>query len=188
MFIAASLRSWTEIMAKNINDLAERVDPAMAAVSASRRHHIWIRYALPGDEEALLANMRRKDVAECRAMGMSPGRALRTSIKNSLYVKSVWLDDTIIAMLGLGGSIISDVGCAWMLTGNGIERVPVSFARVARFETDQMLKYKKTIFNYVSEDYPEAAKFFDIIGFHVSQPVVAGKNGNMFHQITKSGV
>jgi hypothetical protein len=119
---------------------------------------------------------------------MSPGRALRTSIKNSLYVKSVWLDDTIIAMLGLGGSIISDIGCAWMLTGNGIEKVPVSFARVARFETDEMLKYKKTIFNYVSEDYPEAAKFFGIIGFHVSQPVVAGKHGNMFHQIIKSGV
>jgi hypothetical protein len=175
-------------MAKDINDLSERVDTAMVAVSASDKHRIWIRYALPGDDRALLANMRRKDIEECRAWGMSPGRALRTSIKNSLYVKSVWLDDTIIAMVGLGGAIISEAGCAWMLTGYGIEKVPISFARVARFETDEMLKYKKIIFNYVSADYPEAARFFDIIGFHVSQPVVAGKNGHMFHQIIKRGI
>jgi hypothetical protein len=170
-------------MARDINELA---DPAMMAASASNRHRIWIRHALPGDDKALLANMRRKDIEECRAWGMSPGRALRASIKDSLYAKSVWLDDRIIAMVGLGGTIISDVGQAWMLTGCGIEKVPVSFARVARFETDEMLKYKKVIFNYVSADYPEAVKFFDIIGFHVSKPVHASKTGAMFHKIVKS--
>jgi len=173
-------------MGEDIDESSERVDPAMAAVSASSRHRIWIRYALPGDDKALLANMRKKDIEECKAYGMSPGRALRTSINNSLYVKSVWLDDAIIAMVGLSGPIISESGCAWMLTGNGIEKVPISFARVARMETDSMLKYKKILFNYVSVDYPEAARFFDIIGFHVSQPVVAGKNGNMFHRIIKT--
>lgn len=174
-------------MAKDINELSEYVDPAMAAVSASSRHHLWIRPAEPHDAGALLANMRAKDVAECKAYGMSPGRALRTSIRNSLYVKTVWLDDKVIAMVGLGGPVISDVGCAWMLTGNGIEKVPISFARVAKLETDAMLKHKRILVNYVSVDYPEAVKFMMLIGFSKSGPVASGKYGNMFYRITKSG-
>jgi|WetSurMetagenome_2_1015567.scaffolds.fasta_scaffold295525_2 hypothetical protein len=150
------------------------------------RNGVWVRQYVPGDEKYLLENMRKKDIEECKALGMSPGRGLRTSIKNSLYSKSVWLDGKIIAMIGLSGAVISEAGCAWMLTGNGIEKVPFTFMRIAKKEIDVMLIYKKILFNYVSKDYPEAVRFFEILGFSVSRPKQVGKHGNMFHQIMKT--
>lgn len=175
-------------MARDNNELWEFVDPAMIAVSASDRHKITIRSALPGDEKAMLANMRRKDIEECKAFGMSPGRAIKDSLSNSLYAKSVWLDDDIIAMIGLSGNVVSDLGCPWMLTGYGIEKVPVSFARVAIHELDEMNKIKRVLSNAVWAEYKEAVKFMSIVGFSVFSPRPMGKNGAMFHPIIRTGV
>jgi uncharacterized protein Usg len=149
---------------------------------------IWIRQAEPRDSRILLANMREKDIAECRAAGMSPGRALRTSLRGSLFAKTVLLDGTVIAMIGLCGRVISDHGVPWMLTGKGIETVPLSFAKVARRETDDMLNYKMVLSNYVWADYHEAIRFFKLIGFEVFPPEPVGKNGAMFCKIVKGGL
>jgi hypothetical protein len=150
--------------------------------------NILIRSAIPGDEKALLANMRRKDIEECKAFGMSPGRALRKSLSDSLYAKSVWLDGRIIAMIGLCGHVVSNDGYPWMLTGYGIETVPVSFAKVAIRELDEMNRYKPLLLNYVMADYHEAVKFMGLVGFSVFPARPVGKNGVMFHPITRTGV
>lgn len=150
-----------------------------------RVNGVWIRQTVPGDFKALLANIRRKDIEECKAFGISPGRGLRNSINNSLYTKSVWLNENIIAMIGLCGPVISEAGVPWMLTGNGIEKVPLTFVRVAKKEIAEMLTYKSVLSNYVSADYPEAVRFFEILGFFVSRPKQVGKHGAMFHQIIK---
>lgn len=148
---------------------------------------VWIRQAIPGDERDLLANMRRKDIEECRAFGMSPGRALRKAIQESLYAKSVWRDGKIIAMIGLTGPVISEVGVPWMLTGNGIEKVPLTFVKVANRELDVMHKYKPILTNYVMADYHEAVKFLSLVGFSIARPRQVGKNGVLFHQVVRGG-
>jgi hypothetical protein len=149
---------------------------------------IHIRPSISGDEKALLANMRRKDIEECKAFGMSPGRALKVSIKNSLYAKSVFLDSRIIAMIGLSGDFISDIGVPWMLTGYGIEKVPLSFAKVAIHELDKMNECKRVLTNYVMADYHEAVRFMSLVGFSLSSPRPLGKHGVLFRQITRTGV
>lgn len=131
--------------------------------------------------------MRKRDIEECKAFGMSPGRALDNSIKGSLFSKSVWLDGKIIAMIGLSGNLISDVGCPWMLTGNGIEKVRFTFARVAIRELDEMHKYKRVLSNYVMADYHEAVKFLSLVGFSIHSPRHFGKHGVLFHQVTRTG-
>ena len=151
------------------------------------RNGILIRPAIPGDEKALLSNMRKMDIEECKAFGMSPGRALRTSLDSSLYAKSVWMGDTIIAMIGLSGTIISDAGCPWMLTGNGIETVKFTFARVAINELDKMNKHKRVLSNYVWADYHEAVKFLSLVGFSIHSPKHVGKNGALFRQVVRIG-
>lgn len=140
---------------------------------------------MPGDEKALLANMRKKDIEECKAFGMSPGRALRNSMNSSLYSKSVWMDGKIIAMIGLSGNVISEVGCPWMLTGNGIEKVPFTFAKVAIKELDEMHKYKPVLSNFVQADYHEAVRFLSAVGFSIASPRQVGKNGVLFHQVVR---
>ena len=151
------------------------------------RNGVWVCPVKPGDERLLLANMRKKDIDECKAYGMSPGRAIRNSLKNSLYAKSAWLDGEIIAMIGLAGSIISDVGCPWMLTGNGIEKVKFTFARIAIEELDAMHNYKTVLSNYVQADYHEAVKFLGLVGFSIHSPRKIGKNGVLFHQVVRTG-
>ena len=146
-----------------------------------------VRGAIPGDARALLANMRKKDIEECKAYGMSPGRALNIAIRDSLYAKSVWLDGKIIAMIGLSGPIISDTGCPWMLTGNGIEKVPVTFVKVAIKELDEMNRHKPILSNYVLADYHEAVKFLSVVGFSVFPPKKIGKCGALFRQVVRTG-
>jgi hypothetical protein len=147
---------------------------------------VWVRRVMPGDGDALLANMRRKDIEECKALGMSPGRAMRVSIKESIYAKGAWLDGKIVAMWGVGGSLLSDHGCAWMVTGNGVEKIPLTFVKISMREVDKMHLYKTVLSNYVWADYPEAVKFFKVIGFTVQDARPVGKHGNLFHQIISS--
>lgn len=159
----------------------------MTMGEAYYRNGVWIRRAVPGDEKDLLANMRRKDIEECRAFGMSPGRAIRNSIRSSIYSKSVWREGKIIAMIGLSGNLISEVGCPWMLTGNGIEKVPFTFAKVAMIELDEMHKYKRVLSNFVKADYTEAVRFLSAVGFSIARPRQVGKNGVLFHQVVRTG-
>ncbi len=155
--------------------------------NAYYRNGVWVRQAMPGDDKALLANMRKKDIEECKAVGMSPGRALRTAIRSSLYAKSVWLDGEIIAMIGLSGPVLSEVGVPWMLTGNGIEKVRYTFAKVAIKELDEMHKYKPILSNYVVADYHEAVRFLSVVGFSIFSPKPIGKNGRLFRQVMRTG-
>jgi hypothetical protein len=173
--------SWT-FTAESLPEVGSMTD-----TQAYHRNGVWVRQTMPGDDRALLANMRKKDVEECKAYGMSPGRALRNSIQSSLYSKSVWLDGWIIAMIGLSGPVISEMGCPWMLTGNGIEKVPFTFAKVAIRELDEMHKYKRILSNYVQADYHEAVRFLSAVGFSIASPREVGKNGVMFHQATRIG-
>jgi hypothetical protein len=149
-------------------------------------NNVWVRQVMPGDGNALLANMRKQDIAECLALGVSPGRAMRTSIRESFYAKSAWLDGKIVAMWGVGGPLLSDTGCAWMVTGNGVEKIPLTFIKICAREMVKMHQYKMTLCNYVHADYTEAVRFFRILGFSVGEPEPVGKHGKLFHQITSS--
>jgi hypothetical protein len=147
---------------------------------------VWVRQVMPGDAKAMLANLRWKDVAECRALGISPGRAVRLSLSESIYAKSAWSDGKIVAMWGVGGPLLSDAGCAWMVAGNGVEKIPLTFIKICTKEISKMHQYKTTLSNYVHADYTEAVRFFKILGFSVEEAKPVGKHGNMFHQITSS--
>lgn len=141
---------------------------------------------MPGDGNALLANMRKKDVNECLAMGTSPGRAMRVSVDGSFYAKSAWLGGRIVAMWGAGGPLLSDTGCAWLVTGNGVEKIPLTFIKICMYEMTKMHQYKTTLCNFVHADYTEAVRFFKILGFSIGEPEPVGKHGNLFHRIVSS--
>jgi hypothetical protein len=145
---------------------------------------ILVRRAEPGDGPALLANMRKKDIEECLAFGMSPGRGMRKSVRESIYARTALVDGVVVAMWGIGGALMSDDGCAWMVTGNGVEKVKFAFIRISMWEIDKMHEYKSVLSNYVHADYTEAVRFFKIIGFSISEAAPIGKHGKMFHQIT----
>jgi len=141
---------------------------------------------MPGDINVLLANMRKKDIDECKAFGMSPGRALRSAVKSALYAKSAWLDGKIVAMWGVSGPVISDTGSAWMLTGNGVEKIPLTFAHIAMQELEEMHRYKKVLIGHVVADYHEAVRFLSILGFSIARPRQLGHNGVLLHQVIRS--
>lgn len=131
----------------------------------------------------LLSNMRRMDIDECKAGGLSPGRALKQSFRSSYYARTAFFDGKVAAMWGLSGSVASPIAYAWSLTTPEAEKAPFTFARRARKELDLALSIKPIITACIWTEYKQAIRFFELLGFRIDDPQPMGKCGAMFHQI-----
>lgn len=121
---------------------------------------------------ALLAErMRAGDRLECTCMGVSPMEAIERSFAQSLWSRSVFLDDEIAASWGVGGSPLGDIGHPWLLTAPAIERIPIKFVREARNEVGMMLGMFPVLENVVLDSYRQACRFLETVGFELSDPV-----------------
>jgi hypothetical protein len=55
-------------------------------------------------------------------------------------------------------SPLSDLGVPWLLTSSAVERLPVSFVKVARAELVLMRANRRRLESFVASDYPQAIK------------------------------
>lgn len=84
------------------------------------------------------------------------------------------MDDEIAAIWGMGGDILSDVGRPWLMTAMPIERIPVSFVKIAQREIAAMNDVKPRLENYVDATYRKAARLLETLGFCLDPPVLIG--------------
>jgi hypothetical protein len=127
--------------------------------------------------------MRPGERAEAIAMGKEPRRLLRASYRNSLVPpKAAFVDGAIAAIWGLGGDILSDTGAPWLVTAGAIERVPVSFVRIARLELMLMLEVRPHLENYVAADYRKAIRLLETLGFILEVPEPIGPKRALFRR------
>ncbi len=86
-------------------------------------------------------------------------------------------------MWGVCGPMLSDTGQPWLLTSPAIERVKVSFLRIAREELAAMLAVRRRLENYVAADYGRAIRLLEALGFTVEAPKPMGlKSGALFRK------
>jgi hypothetical protein len=88
--------------------------------------------------------------------------------------KTAFVGDDIAAMWGLcvafgpGVSPLGDLGVPWLLTSAAIERVPVSFIKVARAELALMRANRRRLESYVAADYVQVVQLLRLLGFTVA--------------------
>jgi hypothetical protein len=141
--------------------------------------------ATPEHVYTLAANLRPADEAEILGAGHSIKKSLWRGYRNSILCKSAIIDGEVAAMWGLclnmrpGVSLLSDLGVPWLLTTAAVERLPLSFVKVAKVELAAMKALRPRLENHVAASYAQAIKFLRLIGFTVEAPA-AGATGALY--------
>lgn len=132
----------------------------------------------------LADTLRPGDRREVLALCSNVRRAIRDVFRGSFYRRTALVDGEVAAVWGMGGPLLSDTAQVWMLTTPAVERVPVSYAKLARRGVLEMLAIKPRLEGLVAVDYPEAVGFLRLIGFTIHDPQPRGLRGELFHPIT----
>lgn len=136
----------------------------------------------------LAEKLRPRDEAEIRAVGIKPRRALYRAFRNSVMCKTAFVDGDIAAMWGLcvglrpGVSPLSDLGVPWLHTSGAIERIPVTFVKLAKQELAAMCANRRRLESFVDANYPQAVKLLRVLGFTVEKPAPIGVDGAPFRR------
>lgn len=133
---------------------------------------------------SIAGQLRAGDAAELRAVGVPPFKSLWRSYRGSTIAKTAFVDGEIAAIWGLDGSPLKRIGRPWLLTAPPVERVKVSFLRIARTEVAMMLALCPELRGYVDGRYDMALRLLLALGFELSAEFPFGPTGAPFRQYT----
>src|SRR6185312_13064875 len=89
--------------------------------------------------------------------------------------KTYLVDGVLAAMSGLCGSMLGDIGYPYLLTTKAVERVPVTFVKLAREGIAEMLRHKLRLEGHVAADYEGACRLLEVLGFRLERPETFAK-------------
>lgn len=137
----------------------------------------------------LAAVLREADRNECEALGQTPRRVLRNAVQTSIEAWTAVEDEWPIAMWGLSpvGSMLSGVGCAWLLTGQAVDLHRKLFLRETKaWIEDRALQTFPRLVNMVDARHVAALRWLRWLGFVVNDPVPYGRLGMPFCLVEKT--
>ena len=120
--------------------------------------------------------MHEQSADTARKMGYEPRKLLWKSYKQSIMCKSIFINDEIVAMFGLGGSIFGKTGYPWLIMIPEVEKQPFRVAFIYRKELEKMQEIFPVLEEYVEENNIKAIRLLELMKFHVSKNKV--KIGN----------
>jgi hypothetical protein len=162
--------------------LLDSLPKPLGLVQTGRTHSYWIVPATRDHVYAMADLLRRADMEELAAAGLSAKRALWRGFRRSLWPKTAFIDGRIAAMWGLDTTAIGDHGAPWLLTTDTIELMPLAFIKEAKEEVRMMLQKCRVLENHVLASYTQAVRLVQILGFTVDPPQPTGKNGALFRR------
>lgn len=136
--------------------------------------NVVVRPSEVSDCYLLAANMRDADRAEVVSLGIDPKRSLRENYRNAMLRKTYLVDGALAAMTGVCGSMLGDIGYPYLLTTKAVERVPVTFVKLAREGIAEMLRHKLRLEGHVAADYEGACRLLEVLGFRLEKPETIG--------------
>jgi len=138
---------------------------------------VEIRPTLPGDTWLILADLRPAEVAEFDALGVTSEECMRIGLARS-NAFTMFIAGQPAGMFGL-----MDFGTyqvPWGVFTTVIDRHPIAFLRAARRWAEAL---SSTTVNYVDVRNELAVKWFEWMGFTLSEPVEYGLNSETFRQV-----
>lgn len=134
------------------------------------------------DLEALAANMRAEDRAECEA---ATGCANMLAVVRDSFAASseCWrlrVNGSLVCVWGVvplpGGSR----GVVWMLGTDAVERFPVAFWRVCRTVVPELAAKWAVLVNAIDIRHEKAIRWGERLGFAFGAPIAHGARGMPF--------
>lgn len=145
---------------------------------------VLIRPTEPGDVEALYANLRASDRAECQAYGQgSILEGIRASAARSVLCWTGFVDDQLAAIIGCAPvSLVSGIGSPWMLgtpvlNANSRVLVDLTPSYIAT-----MLTAFPHLVNYVHAKNTTSVRWLRGLGFTLHKPEPYGALGEPFRK------
>lgn len=158
--------------------------PLRSSSYAGRGALVTVRESVVADVYALAANLRAGDRAEVESLGMDVRVGIRISFRNAIQRRTYLVDGEVAAMSGLCGSLLSDIGEPYLMTGPAVERVPVAFIKHAKAAVADMLRQRKRLEGYVAANYVKACRLLEVLGFTLGEPLPTGPSGALFRKYT----
>lgn len=135
------------------------------------------------DVEALIANLRPADLAECRAYGRSDiGAGIRSSVARSMWCWSGFINGELAAILGVAPiNTMLGIGSPWMLGTPVLDQHARVLVRRAPDYIALMSQAFPHLFNLVHAKNTTSIRWLRKLGFTLHEPVPYGAPGEMFH-------
>ncbi len=119
-------------------------------------------------------NLRNRDIEIANKVGIPVHRALWRIYKKSLMCKTVFVGDDIVAMWGVFGIFLGNVGKPWFIASPFVEDYPMKLAFRYRSELRNMLKLFPKLEDWVSVEDDKTIRLLEILGFKFSDKQTIG--------------
>lgn len=128
------------------------------------------------------AHARPEDVDELWAAGRTtPSQCLSLGLASGLLVHAGLVDGEPVCVFGVTpASLLSGVGCPWMVATPGVERVARRFAVLSRPVVDRMNAIFPMLVNFVDNRNVKAMRWLAWLGFEFGDQVQHGPDGRPF--------
>jgi hypothetical protein len=141
------------------------------------------------DIEHVATNMRKEDIEECEAGGLSPFGALAMSIENSIVAKVLVAPDTgkAGAILGVCHGFSPSWGAIWLLGTDDIKRHRLTFCRQSRRTLPLLYEEsgKEVFYNYTYVGNEVHHAWLRWLGFTFIRKVPLPPHGQHFYEFVK---
>lgn len=134
-----------------------------------------IRPYFPGDLWAVLPGIRESELAEARALGITPELGLRHGIESGETV-TVEIDGKIVGIAGVVDQ--GDYLVPWSVFTEDICRHPITFLRECK---RWIAQFDRPMMNVIDTRNERAKSWLTWLGFELGEPEPLGVNGELFH-------
>lgn len=114
---------------------------------------------------AIVPRLRAEERIELAAVGAEPRHALHSFWRDTIGPQAAVMSGQAIAVWGDAACPLARDGLIWFFTTEAIEKIPVTFARVAKSEIKRMLISRERLRSSVHRSCKRALRFYEMLGF-----------------------
>lgn len=140
----------------------------------------------PDHVDALADRLRKGDACELALFGLSSRKALWRSYKSSLICRTGLIDGEVGGIWGVCGTVLGDVGRAWLLTSGLCDLYPLGFAKLYRMEVRDMLLGFAALEVVADASYTKATKMLELAGFKLRETNTVGDGMSGTYEMTNA--
>lgn len=120
--------------------------------------------------DELLQELSTLNGEDAYRFGLDKKEIIYKACKRSIYIKTAILDGKVIAIWGVLGTYLGEVGRPWSLMSPDTEKYPFRFKSFYKHELDKMLQLFPTLVDMVDIKHEKALRMLKIMGFKLGKP------------------
>lgn len=116
---------------------------------------------------SIAPRLRAEERLELEELGEAPRHALFKVWRETIDPRAAVMDGQTIAVWGDAAPPLAGEGLLWLMTAAAVERIPITFARVAKAEAERMLTARATLRSSVHLSCTRSLRFYRMLGFEI---------------------